>query len=176
MPKKELREYYAWFQDIMPQRIDELASAVRLSPGFETWRPDYKPDSLNALGHWFAAQVQTRPLTTEEEEEFSALVPNPRKTWELTNRTLSLAMDLGMYLSQVLLRNHSSLQWDQPLGSKRFIDYGQPVLMGFVRKVPFNPVGMMVTFAYGLARKTRTGKGLREIYDIWSRMIDQKPS
>jgi hypothetical protein len=128
------------------------------------------------LGRWFAAQVQTRPLTTEEQEEFSARVPNPMQTTELTNRTFSLAIDLGMYLSQVLLRNHSSLQWDQPFGSKRFIDYGQPVLVGFAGNVPFNPVGMMVTLAYGLAKKTRPGEGLREICDIWSRMVDQKPS
>jgi hypothetical protein len=38
-------------------------------------------------------------------------------------------MDIGMYPSQVLLTNHSSLKWDQPFGGKNFIDYGQPVLV-----------------------------------------------
>lgn len=79
-------------------------------------------------------------------------------------------MDLGIYLSQVFLRNNSSLKWDQFFGSKRFIDYGQPVLVGF-GKVPFNPLRMMRTLAYGLAEKTYGGQGLRDIYDIWSKMI-----
>ena len=88
---------------------------------------------------------------------------------ELTERTISLAMDVGMYLSQVFVRNEPSLRWDQIFGSSRFIDYGQPVLVGFTSKVPFNPVRMVITVAYGLAKGTSDGKRLREIYDIWSK-------
>ena len=173
MPKKELREYYEWFHDVVPQRIDELASVVRSSAGFESWQPNYTPDSLNALGRWFATQVRTRPLTQEEQEGFAvgSSYPIERPPWELTDRTLSLAMDVGIYLSQVFLRNHPSLRWDQPLGNKKFVDYGQPVLVGFAGDVPLNPVRIVLTFAYGLAKKTDTGSGLRDIYNIWSRMI-----
>jgi hypothetical protein len=41
MPKKELRRYYQWFMDILPDRIKELAAAVRETPGFESWQPDF---------------------------------------------------------------------------------------------------------------------------------------
>lgn len=75
-----------------------------------------------------------------------------------------------MYLSQVFLRNNSSLKWDQIFGSKRFVNYGQPVLVGF-GKVPLNPLRMMITLAYGLANKSKDDQGLRGIYDIWSNMI-----
>ena len=92
-------------------------------------------------------------------------VPNE----ELTNRTFSLAMDIGMFLSQVFLENYPFLKWEQPLGNKNFIDYGQPVLVKF-SSAPFNPVGMVVTFAYGLVSKKKTGEGLRNIYNIWSKM------
>ncbi|HUO13993.1 MAG TPA: hypothetical protein VMX38_03320 [Verrucomicrobiae bacterium] len=66
--------------------------------------------------------------------------------------------------------NHPSLKWGQVFGSEQFVDYGQPVLLGF-GKVPFNPVGTMLTLAYGLADKSKDGRRLREIYDIWSNMI-----
>ncbi len=79
-------------------------------------------------------------------------------------------MDVGMYLSQVFLRNNSTLKWGQIFGSKRFVDYGQPVLVGF-GKVPFNPVRMMLTLAYGLADQTHDGQRLRGIYDIWWKNI-----
>ncbi|HXZ30942.1 MAG TPA: hypothetical protein VEH30_01560 [Terriglobales bacterium] len=172
MPKSELKRYFQWFMDVLPGRVHELARAVKATPGFERWGPDYTAASLDALGHWFAGQVETRKRTKDELEEtknrqaFPMEVPNE----ELTNRTFSLAMDLGMYLSQVLIKNHPSLKWEQPIGDKRFVDYGQPSLVGFGR-VTLNPVGVAVTFAYGLVSKTKTGKGLREVYDYWSRRV-----
>jgi hypothetical protein len=90
---------------------------------------------------------------------------------ELTGRTISLSMDVGMYLSQVFLRNSSSLRWDQIFGSRRFIDYGQPVLVGFTSNVSLNPVHMVITMAYGMVKGTKDGKALRDIHDIWSKRV-----
>jgi hypothetical protein len=176
MSKKQLREYYKWFKEMIPQRVNILANAVRASPGFQDWQPDYTPDSLNALGSWFATQVETRPRTQEERQELAGSSRNPIEapSRELTNRTFSLALDIGMYLSQVFLRNHPSLKWDQPFGSKKFIDYGQPVLVGgFAGDIPWNPVGIAVTLAYGLADRSYTGERLREVYDKGAGMIKQ---
>ena len=65
--------------------------------------------------------------------------------------------------------NRPALEWTQPFGKKNFVDYGQPVLVGFCA-APFNPVHMVVTLAYGLIRQSKTGKSLREIYDILSKL------
>ena len=170
MTKTELREYNRWFHDVLPQRICELAKALNSWAAFEDWQPNYTPESLNWLGNWFASQVETRPHTRDELERIPPHIRDWASEGELTDRTISLAMDVGMYLSQVFLRNNSSLKWDQIFGSKRFVDYGQPVLVGF-GKVPFNPVRMMLTLAYGLAKKSKDGQGLRGIYEIWSNMI-----
>jgi hypothetical protein len=89
---------------------------------------------------------------------------------ELTNRTFSLPMDIGMYFSQVLMKNYPSLKWEQPLGNKRFADYGQPCLVGFGPVSP-NPVRIGHVFAHGLADKTYTGKRLREVYDYWAKLV-----
>ncbi len=165
MSKKELKDYDRWFHDVMPERINELANAVKSSPGFEGWKPDYTPTSLNALGGWFATQVDTRPRAQDEIGEMAAKSVVSKSDWDLTNRTISLAMDIAMYLSQVLLRNHPSLRWDQQFGSKKYVDYGQPVLAGFPDDIPMNPVRVITSLAYGLAKKTSTAKRLREIYD-----------
>ncbi len=80
-------------------------------------------------------------------------------------------MDIGMYFSQVLMKNYPSLKWEQPLGNKKFADYGQPCLAGF-GPVSLNPVrnGGHV-FAHGLASKNKTGKRLREVYDYWAQRV-----
>jgi hypothetical protein len=100
MSKKELKEYFQWFQDVMPERLEELRKAVHTSPGFSGWRADYLPDSLDSLGDWFAVQVETRKRTEEELEEkrqdvAHAAHPVEIPDWELTNRTFSLAMDIA---------------------------------------------------------------------------------
>jgi len=170
MKKKELREYDRWFHDVLPQRIGELTRAVNSSAGFEGWKPSYTPESLNSLGKWFASQVETRPHTRDEFKRIPPHIRDWTSGGELSDRTISLAMDVGMYLSQVFLFNSSSLKWDQIFGSKKDVDYGQPLLVGF-GKGRFNPVQMMLTLSYGLASKTKDGQRLRGIYDIWSKMI-----
>lgn len=172
MPKSGLKCYFQWFMDVLPQRVKELAEAVRETPGFEAWQADNTPASLSTLGEWFIGQIETRDRTQEEvheirrRQEVQMDVPSE----ELTNQTFSLAMDIGMYLSLVLLKTHPSLKWEQPLGGKRFVDYGQPSLSGFGRTT-LNPVRIVVTLAYELASKKRSGNGLREIFDIWSKMV-----
>lgn len=172
MPKKELRRYFTWFMEILPSRIDELSRIVRHTNGYENWQPDESPESLDLLGQWFAEQVTTQPLSEQEKKaiEEKLKFPTGLPDYKLTTITLSLTMDIGMYLSQVFMKNHPQLSWDQPFGGKRFVDYGQPVLVAF-RPSPFNPVRMVVTLAYGIARHGETRDGLRDIYNIWSNLI-----
>jgi hypothetical protein len=172
MPKEELHRYFQWFMDVLPQRVNVLTKAVQQTPGFDTWQPDCTPASLDSLGQWLAGQVEVRNRSQEELQTIQnrQVFPLDVPSEELTNQTFSLAMDVGMYLSRVLLRNYPSLKWEQPLGDKKFIDYGQPVLVKF-SSAPLNPVRMVVTFAYGLVSKKKTGEGLRNIYNIWSKMV-----
>jgi hypothetical protein len=183
MSRKELTDYFRWFTGMIPERVKELESAVRLAPGFETLRPEKTPASLDALGQWFADQVETRPRTREELQEIDQKlnvgfpdridISGGEFTRELTNKTFSLAVDIGMYFSQVFLRNDSSLRWSQEFGDKRYIDYGQPVLVEF-KDGPLNPVRIMVVLARCLADKTRDGRRLRELYHYWSNEVCSK--
>jgi hypothetical protein len=120
MPKKELRRYYQWFMDVLPERIKELAAAVRETPGFESWQPDFTPASLDALGQWFAGQVETRSRTQGELQAIRdrLVFPMDIPAEELTNRTFSLAMDIGMYFSQVLMKNYRPSNGNSHLATK----------------------------------------------------------
>jgi hypothetical protein len=169
MPKKVLKEYFVWFLEQIPERVAELEREVKTDSGFVTWRADNSSASLRALGHWFAGHVETRLRTTEEIAEIDAASPYPIPTpnQELTNRTFSLAIDIGMYFGQTLRAQHPKLEWQQPLGSKKFVDYGQPVLAGF-GTLTLNPVRIAITMAYAIAGRTDDGKWLSDAYDVWS--------
>jgi hypothetical protein len=170
MSKKDLVAYREWFHSVIPERTSELGNAVKGTAGFESWDPDLTPDSLAVLGEWFRREVETRRRSDVEMAElksrltFPIDVPNE----ELTNRTFSLAMDVGMYFGQTILKNLSGTRWDQPMKNKKFADYGQPVIMGF-GTVPLNPVRIAVNLAYAFAAKEQSGDRLRALFDVWSK-------
>lgn len=167
MKKRELQDYAAWFHEELPGRLLELEGEVRRTAGMEGWQPDLGPESLNALGEWFAGQVQTRSRTEEETEAVLSSAPwIDVPGYELTNRTFSLAMDIGMYFGRAVLQARPDAHWDQPLKNKKFADHGQPVIAG-LGVVPLNPVRIVVNLAYGLVKGEQKGSRLRELYDYW---------
>jgi hypothetical protein len=170
MSKKELLAYREWFHSVMPERTAELVKAVKGTAGFENWNPDLTPASLAPLGDWFRREVECRKRTDVEIGEIKSRLTFPIDIpeEELTNKSFSLAIDIGMYFGQVILKNLANTRWDQPLKNKAFADYGQPVIMGF-GTVPLNPVRIAVTLAYALAAKDQSGDRLRALFDIWSK-------
>jgi hypothetical protein len=178
VPKKELREYFDQFLKIIPQRIVELAATVGQTPAIEQWKPNYSPVSVELLGEWFATQVETRPRPPDEIKRIQAGSPYPIDVPgnALTKRTLSLAVDVGIYFGESLVHNYPSLKWELPLGSKRFIHYGKPVLSGFANSVTLNPTRVVTVFALGVADGSRTGSRMKELYDIWSQQITKNRS
>jgi hypothetical protein len=97
MSKQDLRGYATWFHEIAPRRLAELAAEVRRTDGYESWEPDATPDSLQPLGDWFEKQVETRERNFEEmaEKRSELTFPIDVPKYDLTNRTFSLAMDIG---------------------------------------------------------------------------------
>lgn len=171
MSKPELRAYFDWFLAQIPGRIRELERAVRSSRRFSNWRANSSRRSLDPLGEWFIGQAKYRRLTAEEKAEDRARhFPFDSSGEDLTNRTFSLAMDIGMYLSEVMRKQHPQIQWFQILTPKKDADYGQPVLIDFGSS-PFNPVDIVITVAYSAARKECAGTRLRKAYEIWSEMV-----
>lgn len=166
MSGNELEAYREWFHEVVPERILELTKAVNATSGFQKWKPDRTPESLDLLGVWFDGQVELRRRTPEEVEEVRSMLTFPIDVpdGELTNKSFSLAMDIGMYFGEVILKNLTGTRWDQPLRAKSFVDYGQPVIMGF-GAVPLNPIRVMVMTAYGISRHQKSR--LRELYETW---------
>lgn len=167
MSKQQLDAYVVWFHRVLPGRVAELADAIRSTPSYENWNPDASLESLDVLGRWFESQVETRKKTPEEIEEIRARLTFPIDIPEdqLTNRTFSLATDIGLYFSQVVLKNLPGTRWDQSRKDRRDVDYGQPVLVDFAWG-PLNPVSLIEVVARKIARGEPAR--LRELYDIWA--------
>jgi hypothetical protein len=158
----------------MDSRIVQLVSTVRDTAGFQIWRGDYSPLSLESLGAWFNGQVDTRFRSQEEinriadRSKFPVPIPISERT--LTDRTLSLTIDIGMYFGQAFVKNHPSVKWEHYLPGRRFADYGQPVLTGF-GGVPLNPVRIVQVIAQKVVSNRACENRLREVYDVWEKKL-----
>jgi hypothetical protein len=171
MAKEDVKAFGNWFLDIMPSRLAILAAAVQETRGFKKWKPDRTPASLGALGKWFAQQVETEPSTAEEIEEIrrNLVFPIDIPEDDLTIRTFSLAMDIGMYLGEVVVSNVPGAKWQQlRTGTKNDADYGYVLIVMPKALLPMNPVSLAVTLAYGVARGRRGADALAELYEIWT--------
>jgi hypothetical protein len=175
LPKSELRDFHARFLGALDERTLLLADLVRSDDA--SWVADLTPESLDTLHSWFVPKVKTRPKTEVEictdELKTRSGIPIPPIT--LTDVTFSLAADIGMYVARIMTSLYPHLRWKLPLGSKSFIDYGQPVLEGFRGKVPLNPVRIATVVAWKIAYGEARPFELRETFDVWRRDV-QLPS
>jgi hypothetical protein len=166
--KEELRAYAKWFRDVMPDRLRILENAVASTPGFTEWEATTGPGTLPLLGRWCLTKVSTRKRTQGEMKVLRRAFDIDHSEEELTDETISIATDVGMYLGQVVIANLPGTTWGQDLSSKRSIDYGQPGVKGFGKEA-LNPVRMCITSFYGMVSGLRSANDLMEIYDIWAR-------
>lgn len=171
MSSRELADYQSWFREMIPVRIEEMRKAVSETDGFESWLPDLTPKSLEVLGDWFASQVASRKTSAEEQNELQAQLSFPIdiSDEELTNRTFSLAFDVGMYLGEVVRETVSGAPWKQVNGDKKFADYGQMVIEGLDGPTPLNPVRIAVNLAYGISRGQQDGNRLVALHAYWTK-------
>lgn len=167
--KAQLKEYFSWFVEAIPARIDDLEREVRATDQYSDWPADFSPASLDALGHWFVEQVETRERTAAEMAAIHAGNPYPIEVSrsELTDRTFAAAVSVAMYWSRVLQAEHPHLKWKQLLGSKNNVYYGHAVFSAGPGTI-FNPVHLVIVMAYGAVRGTKTGARLKELHDFWS--------
>jgi hypothetical protein len=165
-----------WNADYSPNSLDVLgewfaqvaANREKSKEELEVAKYDVAAFQLSVTKKtWTQEELET----TKQQLEFLNFVGY--ESWlkpVLTERTKSIAFDVGLYLSQVFLKQYPQLTWSQNTTAKKDANYGQPVLMGF-GKVPCNCMWKMEVLAYSLADKSKTGKRLRELYHILEETI-----
>lgn len=171
MSSAEAADYFAWHLSSMDSRISMLEGLVwKERPELE-WRADFSEGSLTPLGTWWGTSVETRPRTDEDRELlFSAgparLAIVDTRDWELTERTFSIAVDVGMYIAKVLLCDNPNFSWRLEKGNRRGISYNQPVLVG-TGYSPFNPSHFAVVGAYAIASGEDGAARITRIFSTW---------
>lgn len=179
MDIKQASEYFSWFISQIPIRVTELTKYVQSALEYEKWEADFTPESLDLLGKWFCEHVKTRQRSSEDIETIYANSPEWFRNIQIPDNdlsqvTVSISFDVGVYLSQVITTNVKGVRWEIVSKPKKDINIHQPVLSNGGYLV-FNPVGIVITYAYGIVQGTKGPNRLRELYEFWARTLEGEP-
>lgn len=170
--QKELKLYRNWFLENKEKRISELSEAVNSSKNFENWTPDFTSDSLKELGVWLKQNVEIEKIPEDEYKEKRAKIPDyiELNDWDLTIKTRSLLVDIGIYLGEVFIHTYPNLQWEQYF-SKVKNDNNQGHMIINLGKKKLNPIWIMYILGLELADNSEDKCGLYNIFKIWSKYV-----
>lgn len=173
--KKEAKEYYRWFLSVLSERVQTLETYVRNShkKSFPDWKADFSPASFADLGEWFAYHASKMEVPKKYLEMAHQNTPFLRdveiENWTLSELTISLSMDIGIYYGQALRSYVDDLYWDiHPSRSKYFIDYHQPVLIHKTKRLEhlqtFNPIRAVEGYTFRLVSNDCAPQELGEMF------------
>ncbi|PIZ55093.1 hypothetical protein COY25_01295 [Candidatus Uhrbacteria bacterium CG_4_10_14_0_2_um_filter_41_7] len=174
--KTELREYYDWYHEVMPDRLEQLTRFITSDPKYNNWQPDYSVESLSVLDSWLCENVGMRKLNLLERLTKYKGRPRWVRSIEISNYTLSeesvsFAFDAGMYFANVLLKNIPGTAWIHCIKTRKSdVSYGQPVVTGF-GNIDFNPTNTFTVIARKMVEKKESGQILIKFFEYWKNIV-----
>lgn len=141
---RQAKEYFQWYMGEIPHRLTLLWNYIRQD--YPEIKPfDYSPESLNLIWEWYEAKIQQVAMTTEEIESRVRIFPKyleseiRKNTKKFTDETLSLALDISIYLGEVIVKNYPHLRWSYRTRPKREISVYRPVIDGLNYNMTLEP-------------------------------------
>ena len=170
---KQAKEYFLWYTSEIPNRIALLWEYIKQKrPEAEPF--DYSPESLIPLWEWYETKIEQVPMTAKEIESRVRMFPKyleseiQKNTKKFTDETLSLALDISIYLGEVVVKNHPHLRWNYRTRPKREISVYRPVIDGLNYKMTLD--SSRIVFVQMLTSVKEQNKNhLYVIYRHWER-------
>lgn len=172
MTPKQAQEHFDWFINEIPSRIEMLIGAIK-DTGTNSNEIDFTVESLKPLWVWFKERITTVPRSSEEIDRIKNSVPewirDDVQDWDLSKETLTLAIDIAIYLSEVFIRNNPSLHWGLLKKPKSDISFNRPVVFGF-RNSELEPTRVIVNLCSSYV-EGKPNKDLLSLFEVWSKFI-----
>ena len=165
---KQAKEYFLWYTSEIPNRIALLWEYMKQERP-ETEPFDYSPESLLPLWEWYEQKIEQVPMTAEEIERRVRVFPKyleseiRKNTKKFTDETLSLALDISIYLGEVVVKNYPHLRWNYRTRPKREISTYRPVIDGLNNKMKLEPSRSL----FVLTIESTKEKNPTRLYDLY---------
>jgi hypothetical protein len=84
----------------------------------------------------------------------------------LTGLTLSLCIDVGIYLAEALRALYPNLRWE--LWTSGTMGFNRPVVVGFQANVPMESPRIVANIALQRVGGQASPAALRKVFDVWA--------
>lgn len=169
MSRADIDRLWKSFLTDIPARLDGLKALVSESV---PWVGDFSDQSLETIDVWLGDKVES-----VRSEAMRLSVPGIESdmmigSWNFadykpSDRSLSYAFDVGIYIGECLIHRVSHARWYQPCKFKRNADYGQPMLSGF-GSIPISPIAV----AQGIVYQRLEERERLPLVDSCRRLVD----
>jgi len=173
MTTQEAKQIFDWHIEQLSKRINVLKEAFYFTTNKNDDVLNLSPSSLIPLWEWYKSRIKIEPITQEELEQLNKLPKWAIPTgsgWKPDLGTVALALDISLYLAEVLLRQFPSLRWSLLTKPKSNINYNHPVIQGFKKNLHFEPTSVVLNLTFSVIRKNKSGN-LLNIYEAWSKFV-----
>ena len=179
---RQAKEYFNWYMEQIPNRITLLWEYMKQECP-ETEPFDYSPESLIPLWEWYETKVQQVPMSQKEIEFQAARYPKwieneiRKETMKYTDETLSIALDISIYLGETVRKNYPNLYWGYRAKPKNEFSANRPVILKLVgKRAYFNP-SRIVFVAMVKSSEAHDKSQLYDLYRYWEEehFIPSKP-
>ena len=169
---ESLKSNADWFFENKSTRLEILKTAV--SSQYQCVILDYSCDSLILLAKWLNSTFEKVPLTTSQLEEKRAKTASyiDIEDWRLSDISLSMVFDVGVFLGEMMIYNHQGLEWQQYLKNKKNNDYGHMIID--LGKIYMNPIWLVYIQVLKMADGSISETCLSDIYNVWCDFMKSK--
>ena len=158
--RKQAQNNLTSFIQQIASRVEMLSRAIHEQ--WPEWQPDFSDASLAALDRWFPGVVETRAASGVERRAFEkqmgeAFACLNSEYVELTTRSMSYCIDIGIYVGEVVRHRSTNTYWALAKGGPSYVSYNRPVLTEDKYAMQYDPL------------LTGTGRALRYLPSVWPR-------
>lgn len=169
---ESLKNNADWFFENKSTRLEILKTAV--SSQYQCDFLDYSCDSLILLAKWLNSTFEKVPLTTSQLEEKRAKTASyiDIEDWRLSDISLSMVFDVGVFLGEMMIYNHQGLEWQQYLKNTKNNDYGHMIID--LGKIYMNPIWLVYIQVLKMADGSFSKTCLSNLYKVWCDFLKYK--
>ena len=177
---RQAKEIFKWYTDDILARLDQLQKCIDADVN-GTVQLTRGKDSLRPLWSWLVANIQLQELTESDLKESLDAVPKwlheyiVAGKYKLTTESLSIGMDVAIYLGEVFVHEFPQIYWGFFTKPKSRVSVNEPVLLGFENGLDMNPRRIVDTLMWQCANG-KSSEGLYEVFEIWSKFVPAQPS
>jgi hypothetical protein len=169
MNKKEAQQYFDWFMNQIPDRLNMLKEAFEFTGGGRKESLNFTEESLKELWAWFVPRIESVNKTKEElEQEATRTVSwlkDKIKDKKFSFGTMALIMDISIYVAEVFVRSYSQIRWGMITSPKSFVSVNRPILLGFINKKDMDCLRIVNV----LALKSETDKNTEVLFNLFQK-------